>query len=148
MAGGLIQLVTRGPQDIFFISDPQITFFKTVYRRHTNFSTEIIPQKFTHKPDFGKRIVCTLARSGDLIGKMYLVMVLPNIPTFKDNDGNIDKISKFAWVRKIGFALIRCIEIEIGDELIDRQYGDWLNIWYELTVKRKRNIDKMLGDVK
>lgn len=148
MAGGLIQLVTRGPQDIYFTDDPQITFFKTVYRRHTNFSTEIIPQKFTHKPDFGKRIVATLAKTGDLIGKMYLVIVLPSIPIFKDSDGNIDNLSKFAWVRKVGYALIRCIEIEIGDELIDRHYGDWLNIWYELTVKRKQNIDKMLGNVK
>ena len=67
MTGGLIQLVAYGPQDIFLISDPQITFFKIVYRRHTNFSTEVIPQFFTHAPDFGKRVTCILSRNGDLI---------------------------------------------------------------------------------
>lgn len=148
MTGGLIQLVAYGPQDIFLISDPQITFFKIVYRRHTNFSTEVIPQYFTHTPDFGKRVTCILSRNGDLIRGMHLVVTLPKIPKFKDEHGDDDPITKFAWVKRIGFALIKRIEIEIGGELIDRQYGDWLNIWYELTVPPNKNQDKILGDVK
>ena len=148
MTGGLIQLVAYGPQDIFLISDPQITFFKIVYRRHTNFSTEVIPQFFTHTPDFGKRVTCILSRNGDLIRGMHLVAVLPKIPKFKDEHGNEDLITKFAWVKRIGFALIKRIEIEIGGELIDRQYGDWLNIWYELTVPPNKDLSVILGDVK
>lgn len=148
MTGGLIQLVAYGDQDLFLSSDPQITFFKIVYRRHTNFSTEIIKQPFVGNPEFGRRITCILSRNGDLIRKLYLVAVLPMIPQFVDENGNIDVITKFAWVRRVGFALIKNIEIELGGELIDRQYGDWLNIWYELTVTRQKHIPKLIGDVK
>lgn len=148
MSGGLIQLVAYGRQDLYITKDPQITFFKVVYRRHTNFSSEIIPQTFTHKPDFGKRITAILSRNGDLMGKMHLVVVLPKIPQFKLEDGSIDEITKFAWIRRIGYGLIRNIEIEIGSELIDRQYGDWLNIWHELTMPDDKSLDTMLGNVK
>lgn len=147
MAGGLIQLVAYGAQDMFLTKDPQITFFKIVYRRYTNFSTEVIPQYFTHTPDFGKRVTCILSKNGDLVRNMYLVVVLPIIPMFKDEDGNLDEIAKFAWVRRIGYAFIKSVEIEIGGELIDKQYGDWINIWNDLTVPDKINLNKMIGNV-
>lgn len=148
MSAGIIQLVAMGPEDTYLMNDPQITFFKMVYRRHTNFSIEEIPQNFLTKPDFGKKVSCIISRSGDLIRKIWLVIELPHIPQFLNDNQEIDKIAKFAWVRKIGFALIKTIEIEIGGELIDRQYGDWLNIWYELTVPYNQQIDKLLGNVK
>lgn len=148
MSGGLIQLVAYGIQDLYLTKDPQITFFKIVYRRHTNFSSEVIPQSFIHTPNFGRKVTCVLARDGDLIGKMHLVLVLPHIPQFKDECGNIDMITKFAWVRRIGFALIKNIEIELGNELIDKQYGDWLNIWHELTIPDNKDLSRMLGDIK
>lgn len=148
MTGGLIQLVAYGIQDIFLTKDPQITFFKVVYRRHTNFSTEVIPQFFTHKPNFGQRVTCILNRNGDLIRKMHLVVDLPTIPPFKDETNELDEITKFAWVRRIGYAFINHVEIEIGSELIDKQYGDWLNIWNELTVPDNKQINRMLGDIK
>ncbi len=148
MSGGLIQLVAYGTQDLFLTKDPQITFFKVVYRRHTNFSTEMIKQPFEHRPDFGKRVTCVLSRNGDLIRKIYLVAILPAIPSFKNEHGEIDIITKFAWVRRVGYALIKKVEIEIGGELIDEQYGDWLNIWNELTVVDDKDIRKLLGDVK
>lgn len=148
MAGGLIQLVAYGLEDLYLTKDPQITFFKIVYRRHTNFSTEVIPQFFLQTPNFGKRVTCVLSRNGDLIRKMHLVVTLPVIPQFKDEDNNIDVITKFAWVRRIGYAIIKSIEIEIGNELIDKQYGDWLNIWHELTVPNEKDLSKILGDVK
>jgi len=147
MAGGLIQLAAYGEQNLFLSKDPQITFFKVVYRRHTNFSIETMPQSFKTVPKFGKRVVCVLSRSGDLIRKIHIVAVLPKIPQFKDEAGNIDPITKFAWVRKIGYALINNVEIEIGGELIDKQYGDWINIWNELSLPIQKNIDKIIGDV-
>ena len=147
MTGGIIQLVAYGIQDIFLTSDPQITFFKVVYRRHTNFSTEVIPRTFISNPDFGNTSACILSRDGDLIRKVTLVLQLPKIGPFLDGTQELDPITKFAWARKIGFAIINTIQIEIGDELIDEQYGDWLNIWYELTVPFNRNINKMIGNV-
>src|SRR5271166_357030 len=146
MAGGLIQLVAYGNQDIFLTQDPQITFFKVVYRRHTNFSLEVIPQDFIHTPDFGKRVSCILSRNGDLIGKVYVAIQLPTIPQFLDDNQNVDQVFKFAWVRRIGYAIIKTVDIEIGGELIDRHYGDWLNIWHELTIPKRMNLDIVLGN--
>jgi len=146
MAGGLIQLVATGTQDIFLTTDPQITFFKVVYRRHTNFSMEVIPQNFIHNADFGNRVTCILSRNGDLIRNVHIVIELPAIPQFTVDD-QLDPITKFAWVRKIGYAIINTVEIEIGDELIDRHYGDWLNIWYELTVQDRQNYNQLIGNI-
>lgn len=148
MAGGLIQLVAYGIQDIFLTNNPQITFFKIVYRRYTNFSIEEIPQNFIHTPDFGKKITCILSRTaGDLIRKIHLVVTLPQIPSFTDVNNNVDQIAKFAWVKRIGFRIINSIEFEMGSEVIDKQYGDWLNIWYDLTIPTRKDLDKMLGNV-
>jgi hypothetical protein len=147
MTGGLIQLVAYSKQDLFLTHDPQITFFKVVYRRHTNFTLEVIPQNFLHPPNFGRRVSSVLSRNGDLIRKIHLVIDLPSIPVFKDGQ-DIDLITKFAWVRRIGYALIKTVDIEIGGELIDRQYGDWLNIWHELTLSNKQNLDEILGNIK
>lgn len=147
MTGGLIQLAATGIQDIFLTKDPQITFFKIVYRRHTNFSTEPIRQDFVHKPDFKKKTSCIVSKNGDLIGKALLVIELPQIKEFFTSEG-IDNVTKFAWVRKIGYAIINNIEIEIGGEIIDRHYGEWLNLWAELTQRKDDDgIDKMIGNI-
>lgn len=148
MTGALIQLVAKGIQDIFITRDPQITYFKIVYRRYTNFSLEAIPQYFTHKPDFGKKVTCLLATNGDLIGKTHLVITLPKIKPFFLEDGTIDPYTKFAWVKKLGYALIKNIELEIGGQIIDKQYGDWLNIFSELFIKKTDyGMDKMIGNI-
>jgi hypothetical protein len=138
MTGGLIQLVAYGVEDLFLTQDPQITYFKVIYRRHTNFSTEEIPQLFSHDPNFGEKVTCILTKTGDLIRKIYLVLTLPKVSKFVDNNNNIDNITKFAWVRRVGFAIIKNIEVQIGEQLIDRQYGEWMNIWTELTNARDR----------
>ena len=72
MGGGLMQLVAYGAQDIYLTGNPQITFFKVVYRRHTNFSMEAIPQVFDGTFGFGKTVVCTVPRNGDLVHRMYV----------------------------------------------------------------------------
>ena len=146
MGGGLIQLVAYGIQDIYLTGDPQITFFKMVYKRHTNFSVEPIRQFFSSSIDFGKSTTCTLARHGDLITNMFLFIKLPFIPEFKIDKVTKDNIRKFAWVRKIGYALVKQVDIEIGGQLIDSHYGDWLNIWAELTNYHEGLAD-MIGDI-
>lgn len=127
MGGGLIQLVAYGMEDMFLTHEPQITFFKMVYRRHTAFTKEQIPQNFTHKPNFGKNLNCTIAKNGDLVGNIFIVVTLPKV-TLPSNS-----ITQFAWVKRIGFALIKSVSIVINGYEIDKHYGDWLNIWSELT---------------
>ena len=132
-----MQLVAYGAQDIYLTGNPQITFFKVVYRRHTNFAVESIEQTFNGSADFNRRVTATISRNGDLIQQMYLEVVLPKCAT-----------AGARWTYGIGNALISQAEIEIGGQLIDRQYGDWMNIWTELTIPAgKRNgYDNMVGN--
>ena len=137
MGGGLMQLVAYGAQDIYLTGNPQITFFKVVYRRHTNFAVESIEQTFNGTADFSKRVTATISRNGDLIQQMYLEVVLPQIGA-----------STVSWTYGVGNCLVKQAEIEIGGQLIDRQYGDWMNIWTELTVPagRRDGYDAMVGN--
>lgn len=143
MAGGLMQLVAYGAQDVYLTGNPQITFFKVVYRRHTNFSMECIEHSLDGACDFGKRSSVRITRNGDLITKMYLFIKLGAItPSSAD--------SKVAWVRRVGHAMIDEVEIEIGGSRIDRHYGTWLDIWFELARHAgdgERGFFKMIGDV-
>ena len=79
MAGGLMQLVAYGAQDVYLTGNPQITFWKVTYRRHTNFAMESIEQTFNGQADFGRRVTCTISRNGDLAYRTYLQVTLPEI---------------------------------------------------------------------
>ena len=141
MGGGLMQLVAYGAQDIYLTGNPQITFFKVVYRRHTNFSMEAIEQTFNGTPDFGKKVVCTVSRNGDLIHRIYLQVQLPAVKA---------KSSQYVrWVNWVGHALVKNVEIEIGGQRIDKHYGDWLHIWNELTqtASKQEGYANMVGNV-
>lgn len=140
MPGGLMQLVAYGAQDLYLTSNPQVTFFKVVYRRHTNFATESVEQPFSGTPNFGRKATCEIQRSGDLISKMYVRAELPEL--------TVDAGKKIAWCSKVGHALIASVELNIGGVLMDKQYGDWLNIWYELArnFAHDRTYDHMIGN--
>lgn len=127
MGGGLMQLVAYGAQDIYLTGNPQITFFKVMYRRHTHFALESIEQTFNGSVNFGKKITCTISRNGDLINRMYLRVELPAIKDNLTND------SEARWVDYLGHALIKTVDVEIGGQRIDRQYGEWMQVWNELT---------------
>jgi hypothetical protein len=125
--GGLLQLVARGKQDIFLTGNPQMTWFKMVYRRHTNFAIESMPMYFDGDPDFGKRITCLIPRRGDLLGQVFLEVTLPALTLSSDR-------SAASYVNAIGHALIQEISIEIGEQEIDKQTGEWMEIWSNLTT--------------
>jgi hypothetical protein len=133
MGGGLLQLVAYGAQDVYLTGNPQITFFKAVYRRHTNFAIEAIQQTFNGTPGFGQRVTTTVARNGDLIHRVYLALDLTNM------SGEVCKY--------FGLRLINYVEIEIGGQKIDKQYSHWMYIWNELSLpKSKRSgYDDMVG---
>jgi len=113
----------------------QITFFKIVYKRHTNFSMESIRQTFNGQADFGRKVSCTIARNGDMISRMYLQVTLPALA-----DGE-------RWTHRVGLALIKSVELEIGGQKIDKQYGEWLNIWNELSLSldKRQGWQRMVG---
>jgi len=74
-----MQLVAYGAQDIYLTANPQVTFFKVVYRRHTNFAMEAIEQVFNGSATWGKRVTATISRNGDLIHRVYLQVTLPRV---------------------------------------------------------------------
>ena len=131
-----MQLVAYGAQDVYLTGNPQITFWKVVYRRHTNFAVESIEQVFNGTGDFGKKVVCQIQRNGDLITKMYLRVVLPKL------DGTV------AWCSKVGHAMLKTVELNIGGTTIDKHYADWFNVWYELARRfaHDRGYDQMIGN--
>ena len=138
MGGGLMQLVAIGAQDVHLTGNPQISFFKVVYRRHTNFSMESIEQSFNGTAKPGNRVTCTISRNGDLVTNMWLEVVLPAT----DPDGNIHQ-----YVNSVGHALIEYVELEIGGQRIDKHYGEWLEIWSELTLpeEKRQGFKEMIG---
>ena len=149
MGGGLMQLVAYGAQDVYLTGNPQITFWKVTYRRHTNFAMEAIEQTFNGQADFGRRVQCTISRNGDLAYRTYLQVTLPEIgqegccgATPADCDYTYAR-----WLDYPGEQLISMVEVEIGGQRIDRQYGDWMHIWNQLTLtaEQERGYNKMVG---
>ena len=154
MTGGLMQLVACGAQDIFLTGSPMISYFKTVYRRHTNFAIETIKQTFDVPAGFGVTTSCTLSRNGDLITGAYIQATLPDLTEKSasnfgiSNNGVTNPGRRFTrWIDNIGHYLIKSVEISIGGNLIDRHYSDWLEIWAQLTVPagQMEGYRKMIG---
>ena len=146
MGGGLMQLVAYGAQDVYLTGNPQITFWKVTYRRHTNFSMESIEQTFNGQADFGRRVTCTISRNGDLAYRTYLQVTLPEI-----NQAMVGSGQQGVWARWLDFPgeqMISQVEVEIGGQRIDRQYGDWMHLWNQLTLSKEqeRGYFKMVGN--
>lgn len=124
--GGLLQLVAQGKQDLFLTGNPQITWFKMVYRRYTNFAMESQTIYFDGDPDFGKRLTTVVPRRGDLLGALILEITLPQV-TFTDG-------TAASYINNVGYAMIEEISLEIGEQEIDKQTGEWMKIWSDLTL--------------
>ena len=119
-----MQLVAYGAQDIYLTGNPQITFFKVVYRRHTNFAMESVDQTLNGTAALGNKVTATVSRNGDLVGRMYLEVP---VTLEGDSDG-----TEFAGVNP-GHTVINEVEVQIGGQQIDKQWGHWMEVWAELT---------------
>ena len=115
MSGGILQLVAYGAQDLYITGQPQITFFKTVYRRHTMFSMESIQQTFNGTTGFANRVTSTISRNGDLLHKLWVVSTM-----------NVTTATAAATLVHVGHRLLKSVELEIGGQRIDKHYADWL----------------------
>jgi len=116
MGGGLMQLVAYGAQDIYLTGNPQITFFKVVYRRHTNFAMESVEQTLNGNLAASSKQTATISRNGDLVGRMYLEVT--------KGTGTLDNP---------GANMIDSVEVQIGGQQIDKHFGHWMEVWAELT---------------
>ena len=187
MTGALFQLVGRGAQDTHLTYKPEITFFKSVYKKHTNFAKETVSHKFQSNTLFGNTAVINIPRNGDLITNLFIEVIVPELvsettnlefPVKLDdqngtsyspeqilanlNDNDVTDLvnqqitiqqfcrnGHFRWIQYLGHYLLKKVEIYIGNTLVDTQYAEWMQIWYELN--RKPNLDytynQMIGNV-
>ena len=146
MGGGLLQLVAYGAQDAYLTGNPHITFWKILYKRHTNFAIEAFRVNFTGAPTYGQRIVAVVNRNADLIWKTYVEVVLPD--TRSTSTGNTYDVNwTYGAQRRLGYVLLQQIEVEIGGQIIDRHYGEWLYLWETLTADFDTawKLDAMVG---
>ena len=149
MAGGLLQLVAYGAQDVYLTSNPQITFFKVVYRRHTNFSVESIKQTFNGTADFGQEISVTVQRNADLIHKIYFQTDIPSVNVSSGITASDSTHRAFRWLNWLGHILLKNVTLTIGGHKIDKHYGEWLHLWNELSCQegKKEAYAEMVGNV-
>ena len=131
MGGGLLQLVAYGAQDAYISGNPQITFFKTLYKRHTNFAMEAFRVNFNGQAAWGTKHSAVLGRHADLMYNTYLEVVLDE--GYYNNDSGM-----------LGFNLLHHVELEIGGQLIDRLYGEFMYLWNSLTQPFNKYIDLLL----
>ena len=137
-----MQLVSYGAQDVYISGNPQITFWKILYKRHTNFAMESIEVTFNGQADFNRSVQAVINRNADLMYKTYVQVVLPQV------DLSTQPTKTARWVHYVGHALIGQVDLEIGGQRIDRQYGDWMQIWTQLSTEAGsvRALDYMIGN--
>ena len=135
MGGGLLQLVACGAQDAYLSGNPQITFWKGLFKRHTNFAMEPFRINFTGQPSWGTKQSAIIGRHADLLYSTYVEVVMPEGVNV-NNDGY-----------RLGYNLIKYAELDIGGQLIDRLYGEWLFLWDCLTsdVQTGKKLFDMVG---
>ena len=137
MAGGLMQLVAYGAQDVYLTGQPKVTFFQAVYKRHTNFAMENIQQTVNGSPSSGGRVSVTIARNGDLVGDMYIRLQAPinqSLTTTSTNTGAPDT----CWLAE---RAISTIELTIGGQRIDKHYQSWWRLYAELFLSESEKIN-------
>ena len=131
MVGGLLQLKEKGSQDIYLTGNPQITFFKIIYRRHTNFSIESILQTWENKVSGNQLSTrCIIGRKGDLISKMYI----------QDRIYNSSLTLSVDLKKNHGYDMINNVNIQIGSQIIDEHTNNWLETYAELTQKNEYGV--------
>lgn len=143
MGGGLLQLVTKGEHDTYLTGNPEVSFFKMIYKRHTNFAMETIEILSKEQPQRGRQFTFTIPKTGDLIKKCWINITLPAITTSVPN-------GLFRWTEKPGHAFIDYVEIEIGGQRIDRHYADYFEIFNEFYIESDAKYSAyryMIGDV-
>jgi hypothetical protein len=151
MGGGLLQLVAYGAQDAYLSGNPQITFWKGLYKRHTNFAMEPFRINFNGQPTWGTKQTAIVGRHADLLFSTYVEIQMPT--TYSD------KTTAAKWNHGVnagkgryplGYNLIDYVELDIGGQIVDRQYSEFMYLWSELTYDTQKvtKLNSMLTNEK
>ena len=141
MSTGLLKQLNSNnanQMDSYLTHQPEISFFKYSFKKYSNFSIENIEENFPNRLQFGQENNITIKRHGDLIKNIYLKLEINAKCTTK----------RWGCVKNLGLNLIDYIELYIGEQKIDVLYGDWLNIWFELSLKKElvNGLNEMIGN--
>ena len=142
MAGGKLQILIRGNQDTPLIGNPQITFFKQIYRKHTNFSIDSLRQTISGEPKFNAKYRIIFEHYGELLSNIYCHVNLPELNnSITNSEKKTEKTEEtyLSWVNGIGYAIFEDLQFHIGDQLIDKQNGEWLFLNDQLEGKINNN---------
>ena len=148
MPGGYMQLLAFGAEDIYLSGNPQLSFFKAVYRRYTNFAIECIEHNFNGIADFGNKVNFIIPRNGDLVYKIYYEITLPALSQTQAGDdlnGGTQNSSWVGYANGIGHLLLKEVSVEIGGYIVDNHTSEYLDIWNQLT-NNDINTNEMIGD--
>lgn len=152
MSGALIQIAAFGTQDVLLMGNPTVTFFKTVVNRHTNFAVESIQQVLQGASNFGaNNATVIITRDGDLLWRTFIRFNLPQLQTTYTVASAVTKpvtIVPARWTDDIGHHIIHDVTVSIGGSQIDKHYGDWLQIWSQLTLdeSKRAGYNDMIGN--
>ena len=143
MAGALMQLVAYGAQDVYLTGNPQITFFKVVYKRHTNFAMQFVQQTVNGTPSFGSSARVKISRAGDLLHDTWVNVGLPPLEatyttSLSNGEENGVVHSNLSYCNRVGFRLLKSVELRIGGQLVDRHNSLWMHLWTELTTSAEK----------
>lgn len=151
MTGSLLQLMAVGSENEYLNINPQMNFFKMVFKRHTNFSMEYVRLNLNGSNqlnfDNNIKLTCKIDRNGDLVYNSFFVFNLPDIYSGYDPETNTPY--KFNWIEEIGNFIIHHTSIIIGGTTIDKQYGEWISIWSQLNIDndKRKSYDKLIGNI-
>ena len=151
MGGGLLQLVAYGAQDAYLSGNPQITFWKGLYKRHTNFAMEPFRINFNGQATWGSKQTAIVGRHADLLFSTYVEVQMPvtysaSATTAKWNHGVNSGMGRYP----LGFNLIEYIELDIGGQIVDKLYSEFMYLWSELTYTNQQiyKLNSMLTNEK
>jgi hypothetical protein len=143
MGGGLLQLIAYGAQDAYLSGNPQITFWKGLYKRHTNFAMEPFRINFNGQPNWGTKQTAIVGRHADLLYSTYVEVQLPYLGTDgQPAEWNYGRATS-STVNPLGFNLISHVELDIGGQLIDRLYSEYMFLWSCLVSKNSWESEKL-----
>jgi hypothetical protein len=140
-SGALVQIIAYGVQDIYLMGQPQMTYWKTIYKRYSNYALESVEIPISGTISTGSKVSITIPKSGDLLKRLW-IHYNPSLLIPEGNPTNVEYICS-----DLGHALIDKMELEIGGQIIDTQYGKWLSIWRDLTQPNPYSSAGLISDL-
>jgi hypothetical protein len=141
MGTGNLQIISRGAEDVYLTGNPQFTYFKTAYKKHTMFSIQKMEVSDSTNVSFGQTIRYRINKNGDLLKGVFLELKIKGL---KQDQGGASYVG---YTNSFFTSLIDYVEIEINGDRIDRLDGEYIDMYNELFLNEGKRVghDSMIG---